>query len=163
MADDTLLPMDKSCGDLRQFFGRNGTRKVNVPPEYSRRTHQRERESNYRTWKLSTGCDVLAYGDKYSNTVTRFEIFGSSMKVEQAVSEVNEWIHKANTKTPHSTVWSKIKAFDPIQYGYDILRAEDAQRKETFKGPPPEDTKDLFKVGRQLAFLQIPSRPTDTL
>jgi hypothetical protein len=145
MANETLLAMDKSCGDLRQFFGRKG-RTVNVPLENRRRTYQRERESNYRNWKLNTGCDVLAYGDKRNNTITRFEVFGSGGKIEQAVSEVKDWIHMANTKTSASTAWSKIKAFDADKYGYDVLRERAAQRKEMFKGPLPEDTGDLIQA-----------------
>jgi len=54
----------------------------------------------------------------------------------------------ASTKTPHSTAWSKVKAFDPIKYGYDVIRAQDVQRREMFKGPLLEGTGDLFKVSR---------------
>lgn len=146
MVEESLLPMDKSCVDMRHFFLRNGNKKVDVPLEFWRRTYQTERETNFRAWKLKTGCDVLAYGDKRNNTITRFEVFGTGVKAEQAVSEVKDWICTASTKTPASTAWAKVKAYDPVKYGFDTLRDLDVQRREMFKGPVPEGTQDLYKV-----------------
>lgn len=138
-------PMD-IWRDEDKHLGRKPTKTVIVPPQYYRPTLPRERQTNYRTWKLNTACDVLAYGDKNSGKITRFEVFGAGANSDQAVKEINGWINKAATKTPESTAWAKIVAFDANKYGYDQLRAQEAQRKQMFKGPIPEGTDVPFKV-----------------
>jgi hypothetical protein len=55
MAERKILPMNEQligC-ELRQFRDKKPSKVVIVPVDRRRRTHQGEREANYRNWKLS--------------------------------------------------------------------------------------------------------------
>lgn len=89
-------------------------------------------------WKNDTGCEIVPIKG-YDNRVVRFDFYGSSTQAEAALRVVNTWLENANRKTAASQAWAKTPAFDANKWYYAEVEAMEADRKEMFKKPLPEN------------------------
>jgi hypothetical protein len=130
--------------------GNAGDRKPNrsivVPPEFRPRVILEDIKRRCIFWTEETGCEVVAQFTGYPDKVlVRFDIYGASANLPRAEREVNKWMQSAKTKTPASLLWAKTPAFNENDWYYGEIEALEAQRKEMFKGPVPEDA-ELYEL-----------------
>ncbi|KAF2472162.1 uncharacterized protein BDR25DRAFT_313338 [Lindgomyces ingoldianus] len=127
-------------GPLRGRSGppaRKPNRTVNVPIEYQPSMSWPDLERISKVLSVESGCEVVPRME--NRQPTKFEIFGQGLQLEAAVKVVNRWIENAPSKTPASSSWPKTSAFHANKWYYDTVKQMDMERKEKFKGEPPEE------------------------
>jgi hypothetical protein len=100
-------------------------RVILVPVEFQRQTKDSERTRLIAAWKTETGCEVVPYGADRS-IITRFELFGTSDKLDKATQKIEEWIRYSITKTSETTGWAKSSAHNRKDW-YEMPRYEVAE------------------------------------
>lgn len=117
-------------------FGRRPNKTILVPEEYRPTARPQVLEQLTSYWQEKTGCEVI-YQLQFRKLI-KFDIFGSGARLDHAIRVINKWIEGANTKTPASSAWAKMPAFDPNQWYYDEINAMEAERKEMFRSAMPD-------------------------
>ncbi|PSN72821.1 hypothetical protein BS50DRAFT_169458 [Corynespora cassiicola Philippines] len=114
-------------------------RSIEVSHEYRRPLTQIELERLIGQWKERTGCQVKIVTAGKSHNAIKFEIFGGSASdLDKASQEINDWIHKSNTRAFASQRWAKLSAFDFNNWWYEQLAEWKTTEKQRFKGPLPQ-------------------------
>jgi hypothetical protein len=150
--------MDRQCDpppdwktDKTTNAGKKPGRILEVSPELGRSFQYFEVKRVVRVWKFELDCDVEP---RFQNgRLIRFEIFGPSANLDATYRDVKKWIDWSVTKTTASASWAKMPAWENRKWTEDKLRQEVKERKQVFRGPPPEDLS--YKVCISFPILDI--------
>lgn len=88
-------------------------------------------------WKAETGCEVR--WQVIANKSIRFDLFGSASQVNTATRAINKWMIDRRDKSAPAASWTRTPAFDPDHWWYKEFGALEAERKQMFLRPMPED------------------------
>lgn len=122
---------------------------IDVPMEYRRETKAAERRRIVSTWLEETGCEVvpqpLPYEGSGQSVITRFELFGTTEKLNKATHKIGEWIRYSATKTSETTKWAKLSAHNPKTWFQDRMQREQDDRKKKFLRDMPAEEATIYK------------------
>jgi hypothetical protein len=135
------------AGGADSNFGRKPTRTIQVPEGTLPHIPHNNIITTCNFWKgESNGCEVVAqwsHGPKYKDIVSRrltgFNLYGTGSQADAAVRIINKWIESVRNKNPSTTRWAKNKAFDANKWYYDEINQMENERRQKFKGPPPDE------------------------
>ncbi|OAG13047.1 uncharacterized protein CC84DRAFT_1227927, partial [Paraphaeosphaeria sporulosa] len=120
-------------------------RVILVPAEYRRETKSSERMRIITTWKNETGCEVLPQllsedgSGRSAGVIVKFELFGTTEKLDKATQKIEEWIRYSVTKTSETTKWVKLPAHIPKDWYHEHMRREQNERRKKFLRDMGED------------------------
>ncbi|KAF2447626.1 hypothetical protein P171DRAFT_482353 [Karstenula rhodostoma CBS 690.94] len=124
-------------------------RVIVVPTEFRRHTKDSERTRIITTWKNETGCEVIpqlqAEKGPGRSIITRFELFGTSDKLDKVTQEIEEWIRYSATKTSETTGWAKLSAHIPKEWYQNHMEREQDDRKKKFLKDMEENETTTYK------------------
>lgn len=128
---------------------RTPARIIHVPEELWRPTKDTERTRIVATWKNETGCEVIPqpqpeHGSGRS-VITKFELFGTTEKLDKATQKIEEWIDYSVSKTSETTGWANISAHNPKEWYQKHIETEQGYRKKKFLGDMPENEATTYK------------------
>lgn len=128
--------------DQNALKGKKPNRVLPVPPEFRRPCRARERDAIVHDIKIKTGCTVIPHWDyqqaQGEGIISQFDIFGAGAGLERATHYIQEWIAKASRKSKESSAWAKTPAFDVNKWYAERIEELELERKQIFKGPPPQ-------------------------
>jgi hypothetical protein len=124
--------------------GKKLGRIIIVSPELGRSFQFFEVKRVADAWKLDLDCEVEP---RFENgRLIRFEIFGPSANLDATYRAVKKWIERSVTKTPASSSWAKMPAWENRKWTEEKLRQEEKERKQIFRGPVPEGLSDKVSL-----------------
>ena len=140
-----MIGEDDQTPERSANSGRKPNRTIAVPPDFSRGYHYSDLKKIAEAWKLDFYCEVVPHSQH--GKIIRFDLFGTGPKLDTAVRAVNKWIETANMRSPASSTWAKMPAFEYNKWYETQLREVEKERKQKFKGTKPEDTEAvLYRV-----------------
>ena len=128
--------------DQNALKGKRPSRVLPVPPEFRRPSRVRERDTLVNDVNLKTGCTILPHWEyqrgQDGGIISHFDIFGAGAGLERATQYIQKWIANAPGRSKESSAWAKMPAFDANKWYYEQLEALENERKQIFKGAPPQ-------------------------
>ncbi|KAL5465953.1 hypothetical protein PMIN06_000295 [Paraphaeosphaeria minitans] len=128
---------------------RTPNRVIRVPAEYRRETKDSERTRILMTWENETGCRIVPQALSEEGTgrsvIVKFELFGTTEKVDKAIQKIEEWIQYAITKNSETTRWVKLPAHNPKEWYQKHMERDQEERRKKFLREMGEDEAMTYK------------------
>jgi hypothetical protein len=132
--------------------GRKPTRTIQIPDKMlpTITPHDVNRYTNLcKTEANATDVDIIPQwnrGPRFNEIIPRklvaLNLYGPACQADAAVRRLNKWMENLRGRSDATARWAKQKAFDPNKWYYEEVNQLEKERKQKFKGPPPDGDGD---------------------